>query len=80
MDPQDTERRGRQAEQVKDNPIFLEALDAFRGEIITEWRACQDAAARERLHAEIGAADRLVAIIERVITEAKVAAAQAQLP
>ena len=74
-DEQDS-RRGAEAREVLDNPIYAEAYDSVRGEILALWEASRDAADREQLHTMLGLLTKTRTAIESVMRTGEVATAE----
>lgn len=68
--------RGRQAQEVIDNPIYAEAFGTIEREIIAAWRAARDAQDREQLHQLLGLLEKVQIALESVMRTGEVAKAE----
>lgn len=76
-DQRDVER-GRQAQEVLDNPIYAEAYAAIEGEVIRQWREARNQQDREQLHQLLLMHERAKTAIESVMRTGEIAAAELQ--
>jgi hypothetical protein len=68
--------RGKQAQEIIENPIYAESFDAIRAEIIGQWEASRDAADREQLHQLLGLLSKAKTALESVMRSGEVASAE----
>jgi hypothetical protein len=68
--------RGRQAQEVIDNPIYAEAFGAIEQEISGAWRAARDSQDREQLHQLLGLLEKVQTALESVMRTGEVATAE----
>ena len=78
----DAEGRAREAQQLLENPMLIEAFENVRTAAIEGWRKSpvRDAEAREKAFFTVRAADLIWAELESVVTNGKIAAARIQRP
>jgi len=78
----DIEGRARDAQQLMENPLLVEAFDNVRNAAIEGWRKTpvRDAEAREKAFFTVRAVDLIWAELESVVTNGKIAAARIQRP
>jgi hypothetical protein len=70
--------RGRQAQEVLDNPIYAEAWAAIEKEIISQWREARNPQDREQLHQLLLMHERAKAAMASVMRSGEVATAELQ--
>ena len=72
--------RGRQAQAVFESPIFREAVDGLREQLLTEWRdtASRDAQGREQLWLAQNLLQKIEAHIVQTMTTGSMAKLQLQ--
>lgn len=74
-DEQDVER-GRRAQEVLENTVYIEAHDAIEGEIVRLWRESKNAQDREQLHALLGLHGKLKTALESVMRSGEIGRAE----
>lgn len=68
--------RGKQAQEVIDNPIYAEAWAALEQGIISQWRAARNAADREQLHQLLLMHEQARTALESVMRTGEIATAE----
>jgi hypothetical protein len=68
--------RGKQAQEILENPIYLDAYQSVRTEILRSWEHSRDAADREQLHQLLGLLGKVQTAMMVVMNEGVVANAQ----
>ena len=71
----DIERADR-ARTLRDDPVFVEAVEQMKADIIRMWREAPTVEARERCHVAITTADMLPHLLGQYIGKGKEAAAK----
>ncbi len=69
-------QRGRQAQEVIDNPIYIEAFELLEQEIIKQWRDARETQDREQLHQLLLMLGKSKTTIESVMRSGEIAAAE----
>jgi hypothetical protein len=76
MTPEQEAQRGKQAQQIIENPIYAESFLDLEQQIIAQWRAARNAEDREQLHQLLGLLSKTKAALESVMRSGQVAAAE----
>lgn len=71
--------RGRLAAEVLENPVFREAFDQMRAEIVSKWRAEKDGEVRDWLWTLDNATQRLEQILKDTMNTGLIAQKQLEL-
>lgn len=66
--------RGRLADAVLQNPVYVESYGLIEQEITRKWRESRDAAEREQLHQLLRMLDKARTVLESAMRSGKVAA------
>lgn len=69
-------RRGEEAKAILDNPIYTDAYEGIRSEIIRSWEESRDAGDREQLHQLLGLLGKVNAAMAAVMRSGEVAKAE----
>lgn len=70
--------RGRQAQAVLDNPVYVESYGLIEQEITRKWRDSRDASEREELHRLLKMLDKARTVLESTMRSGRVAEADIQ--
>lgn len=70
--------RGRLAQDVLDNPVYVESHAAIEQEVIRQWREARNPQDREQLHQLLLMHERAKAALESVMRTGKLAEAELQ--
>lgn len=71
-------QRGKLAQEVLDNPVYVESHAAIEQELIRQWREARDQQDREQLHQLLLMHERAKAAMEAVMRTGKLAEAELQ--
>ena len=74
---QDAER-GRQAQEVLGNAVYVESYDLIQKEIFNAWQASRDQTEREQLHQLLRMLDKARTVLESTMRSGQIAADQLQ--
>lgn len=66
--------RGRHAEEVLNNPVYVEAYALIEQGITEQWRQSRDASEREQLHQLLRMVDKARTVVETTMREGRIAA------
>lgn len=66
--------RGRLAEQVLENPVYVEAYESIEKELIRLWRESRDRDAREQSHQLLTMLDKVRTVMQATMRSGQVAA------
>lgn len=70
--------RGRQAQEVIENPIYADAYAQVEDAITAAWKASRDALEREQLHTMLGLLAKTRGVLEGAMRSGEVAAKELQ--
>lgn len=65
--------RGRLAEQVLENPVYVEAYESVEKELIRQWRDSRDRDAREQKHQMLTMLDTVRTVMQATMRSGQVA-------
>lgn len=67
--------RGKRAQEILEDPVYSEAYEGIRAEIITQWEAARSSADREQLHTMLGLLGKVNTAMSAVMRSGQIASA-----